>query len=433
MAFAPVPVVEVLAWDYRVGALAHDPAAGAYRFQYDEDWRDTRVELAPIGMPADQQSSWVFPNLNEATFHRLPPMLADSLPDRFGNALVTAELTRQGVSASEITSLDRLAYLGSRGMGALEFRPPRGPAAQKSTAIELSDLVVAARQALIGSFDGDDETSAALKQLINVGTSAGGARAKAIVAWNPETGDMRSGQVPVDDGYENWLVKLDGVGVDADLGTSKDYGRIEYAYHLMAIDAGINMMPSRLLEEGGRAHFMTKRFDRDGNNRVHVQTLCAMAHLDFNQRATHDYAQLFDVADQLGADPEARAELFRRMALNVAAANCDDHTKNFAFLLAPGSGWELAPAYDVTHAYNPASDWVSQHLMSANGAFDGIAHADLMTIADRFNVPGASGVLEQVLDVVARWQTYASSAGVGSEESERVAVDIAAMSATLHG
>ena len=431
MAYTPVDVVEVLAWGRRVGAVAHDPTARVYRFQYDEDWRATGVELAPLGMPAHQQASWVFPNLNEDTYYRLPPMLADSLPDRFGNAIVTAELARQGVPAREITALDRLAYLGSRGMGALEFRPPRGPAAQKPTAIVLSELVVAARQARSGSWAGDDETNAALKQLIAVGTSAGGARAKAIVAWNPATGDIRSGQVPVEEGYEHWLIKLDGVGEDTDLGTSKDYGRIEHAYHQMALDAGLQMMPSRLLEEGGRAHFMTKRFDRVGNERGHVQSLCAMAHLDFNQRATHDYAQLFDAVDQLGLGPDVRTEVFRRMAFNVAAANCDDHTKNFAFMLAPGGAWELAPAFDVTHAYNPRSEWVSQHLMSVNGTFDAIARLDLLAVADRFVVPGAAAALEQVLAAVTNWERYAASAGVGSEDSAHVAADIAAMTAPL--
>jgi serine/threonine-protein kinase HipA len=431
MAYTPVDVVEVLAWGRRVGAVALDPAAGAYRFQYDERWRETGVELAPLGMPASQQSSWVFPNLNPATYYRLPPMLADSLPDRFGNAIVTAALTRQGVAAQEITALDRLAYLGSRGIGALEFRPPRGPAGQKPTAIELSELVVAARQALSGSFVDDDETSAALKQLIAVGTSAGGARAKAIVAWNPDTGDIRSGQIPVDQGYEHWLIKLDGVGEDTDLGTSKDYGRIEYAYHRMAADAGLHMMPCRLLEEGGRAHFMTKRFDRVGNERVHVQSLCAMAHLDFNQRATHDYAQLFDAVDRLGLGPDARTEVFRRMAFNVAAANCDDHTKNFAFVLAPGAAWGLAPAFDVTHAHNPASEWVAQHLMSVNGAFDGITRADLLAVADRFIVPAAGAALERVLAVVADWEGYAASAGVGTDDAAHVAADIASMAGRL--
>ena len=433
VAYTPVDVIEVLAWGRRVGAVAHDPAAAAYRFQFDEGWRATGVELAPLGMRADQQSSWVFPNLNEDTYYRLPPMLADSLPDRFGNAIVTAELARQGVPAREITALDRLAYLGSRGMGALEFRPPRGPAAQKPTAIALSELVVAARQALSGSFAGDDETSAALKQLIAVGTSAGGARAKAIVAWNPATGDIRSGQVPVADGYEHWLIKLDGVGEDTELGTSKDYGRIELAYHQMALDAGLHMMPSRLLEEGGRAHFMTKRFERVGNERVHVQSLCAMGHLDFNQRATHDYAQLFDAVDQLGLGPEVRTEVFRRMAFNVAAANCDDHTKNFAFMLAPGRAWELAPAFDVTHAYNPRSEWVSQHLMSVNGAFDRVTRADLLAVADRFVVPGAAPALDQVLTVVADWERYATAAGIETEDAAHVAADIALMTGPLRG
>ena len=254
-------------------------------------------------------------------------------------------------------------------MGALEFHPLRGPRTRKATAIELSELVTAARSALIGATGADEHgLTEAIAHLIAVGTSAGGARAKAVVALNPETGELRSGQVPADPGFEQWLLKLDGVGADLDLGATGHFGRIEFAYHRMALAAGIDMMECRLLEEGGRAHFMTRRFDRvDDGHKVHTQTLCALAHLDFRQIGAHDYAQLLLCIEQLGLGPEARAEAFRRMAFNVAAANCDDHTKNFSFVLPEGGRWALSPAYDVTHAHAPDSRWTRQHLMAVNG------------------------------------------------------------------
>ena len=268
-------------------------------------------------MPLDQ-SRYVFPALPAETFHRLPAMLADALPDAFGNALTTAYLVGEGVPTRAITPLDRLAYLASRGLGALEFRPARGPRPRKATAIDLSELVFAARSAVLGTFDSEDGITESVRHLMAVGTSAGGARAKAVVAWNPTTGEVRSGQVPSDPGFEQWLLKLDGVGVDLDLGESADYGRIEYAYSLMAKASGIQMTACRLLHEGGRAHFMTRRFDRpEDGTKVHVQTLCALAHMDFRLVGVHDYAQLFEVVERLDLGPEAAAEVFRRMVFNV--------------------------------------------------------------------------------------------------------------------
>jgi serine/threonine-protein kinase HipA len=431
MAYQPVEVVEVVAWGQRVGAVALDPATGFYVFEYAPAWQEHGIELAPTTMPLGQMR-YVFPALPFETFHRLPAMLADALPDAFGNALTTAYLVGEGVPTGAITPLDRLAYLASRGLGALEFRPPRGPRPRKATAIDLSELVVAARSAVFGAFDSEEGITQSVRHLISVGTSAGGARAKAVVAWNPATSEVRSGQVPSDPGFEQWLLKLDGVGTDLDLGESADYGRIEYAYSLMAKAAGIEMTPCRLLLEGGRAHFMTRRFDRVGDGpKVHTQTLCALAHLDFRLVGAHDYAQLFEIAERLGLGPEAAAEVFRRMAFNVAAANCDDHTKNFSFLLSERGAWELAPAYDVTHAHNPQSYWTAQHLMAVNGQTRAIDRSDLATVGDRFEVPDARGIIGAVLDAVDSWSECAEAADVGSRAKEEVGDDIREMTATL--
>ncbi|MGK2956960.1 MAG: type II toxin-antitoxin system HipA family toxin [Acidimicrobiales bacterium] len=433
MPYQPVDVVEVRCWGSRVGAVALDERSGFYVFEYEPAWANSGVQLAPTTMPrggADRR--FVFPTLPPDTYHRLPSMVADSLPDDFGNALTTAYLANEGVQPGQITALDRLAYLGTRGIGALEFHPMRGPLTRKATAIELAELVVAARSALSGQTGSEHGLTDAISHLIAVGTSAGGARAKAVVALNPETEELRSGQVPADPGFEQWLLKLDGVGAELDLGTSGNFGRIEYGYHLMATAAGIEMMECRLLEEGGRAHFMTLRFDRTpGGDKVHTQTLCAMAYLDFRQIGTHDYAQLFLQIEELGLGPEARAEAFRRMVFNVAAANCDDHTKNFSFLLAQGGEWCLSPAYDITHAHAPDSQWTRQHLMAVNGRTRGITRGDVDEVGDRFGVPGASTVVEQVLSAVAKWPTFADKAGVPEATAEHVARDIETWSSPL--
>jgi serine/threonine-protein kinase HipA len=363
----------------------------------------------------------VFPDLPELTYRRLPGLLADALPDDFGNALIDAWMAREGVNKAQITSLDRLAYMGKRGLGALEFKPVRGPKPSKSsTAIDLSDLVESARRAVQGDIGTDAHAQAALAEIIQVGTSAGGARAKAVVAWSPTTHEIRAGQFDVQAGFEHWLIKFDGVGADERLGVSKDYGRIEYAYHLMARAAGMTMSDCRLLEENRRAHFMTKRFDRDGNAKHHVQTLCGLTHLDYRQKGTHDVSQLLLTVGRLLLGYPSLEEAFRRIAFNVMAANCDDHTKNVSFLLREGGAWELAPAYDVTHAYNPQGEWTYQHLMSVNGKFADISRDDLMVVADRFGVGTAKRVLEQVGAAVSEWPEFARKARVSASEVRRV-------------
>jgi len=424
--YEPVDLVEVRCWGDTVGAIALDPGSGFYAFEYDPDWLELDIELAPTTMPVGRpQRIYLFGNLPTETYHRLPPMIADSLPDAFGNALTTAYMANEGVTPQSITPLDRLAYLGNRGMGALEFRPARGPRTQKATALELSELVTAARQAVAGDLTSESGKTEAIKHLIAVGTSAGGARAKAVVALNPDTGELRSGQVPTDPGFESWILKFDGVDNGLELGGSAHFGRIEFAYSMMAKEAGITMTDCRLLEESGRAHFMTRRFDRTQDGRkVHSQTLCAMAQMDFKQVGVHDYGQLFLEIDELNLGPDARAEAFRRMVFNVAASICDDHSKNFSFVLAEHGQWQLSPAYDVAHCYRRGSDWVSEHLMAVNGKRAGIDRTDIDEVGDRFAVPSAAGVVDQVLNAVDKWPRFAREAGVPDDQGDLVSADI---------
>lgn len=422
-----VRVIEVRVWGQRVGAVALDERLGYYAFAYEPAWRRAEIELAPLTLPRGDPATFVFPNLPDATFHHLPGMLADALPDAFGNALIDAWMAQRGMAKSEVTPLDRLAYMGKRGMGALEFKPARGSYRESAAPLEMKSLVETARKLMEGDLTIDAQAKAALANIIHVGTSAGGARAKAVVAWNPRTNTIRSGQFDAAEDFEHWLLKFDGVGKDFELGTGSDYGRIEYAYYLMAKQAGIDMYESRLLEENGRAHFMTRRFDRDvvGGRTIkhHVQTLCAMDHLDFKQRSTHAYAQLFVIVSQLKLGDTALGQVFRRMAFNVMVRNCDDHTKNFAFRLKEGANWELAPAYDVTHAYNPKGEWTYQHLMSVNGKFDDITREDILVEADRFGVGRPRDLLDDVRTGLASWPRSAKEAGLRDSASDRVAAD----------
>lgn len=425
--YKPVDAVEVMAWGRRVGAVTLEPTKNYYAFQYDPSWIATGIELAPLAMPlAQADEPFLFTALPEPTFKRLPALLADALPDDFGNALIDAWMAERGIAKGAITPLDRLAYMGKRGMGALTFSPMRGPTPSKPTAIEMGKLVNAARMAVQGDFDGEDHTAAALRQIISVGTSAGGARAKATIARSVETDEVRTGQFDIPPGFEAWLLKFDGMGPDQQLGESKSYGRIEYAYYLMARAADIDMSPCELLEENGRAHFMTRRFDRTGNTRHHMQTLCAMAHLDYKQVATHSYNQLFQAAGALNLGREAMAQILRRMVFNVLAVNNDDHTKNFSFLLREGGRWELAPAYDVTFAFNPDNVWIKNHLMSVNGKFSNITRADVREVAERFDLLAElPETIDSISKAVARWPEFAARARVDPAERQRIGQHIA--------
>ncbi len=420
--YKKVDRIEIFLWGNFVGALALDPNLNYYVFAYDQTFGRTGIEISPLHMPLrENEEPYVFTDLPEATFKRLPPMLADSLPDDFGNALIDRYMVDKGISANQVTPLDRLAYMGKRAMGALEFKPTRGPKTHKSTALEMNGLVTEARKMVTGTIEDDDHASAALRSIIEVGTSAGGARAKAVIAWNPKTKEIRSGQVDSPAGFEHWLLKFDGMGLDRELGTTQDYGRIEYAYYLMALKAGINMTKCELLKENGRAHFMTKRFDREASDvKHHMQSLCAMNHLDYKKKSTNSYEQLLMTIRELKIGHEAEVEAFRRMIFNIMGRNCDDHTKNFSFLLKEGSSWELAPAYDLTFAHNPNGEWTSQHLMSANGKYKGFKTNDLMEVADRFGVGEAKNIIVEVRSAIKAWPQFAQQAEVDSKEIKRI-------------
>jgi len=409
----PSRAIEVRAWGQAVGAVALDPRQGYYVFAYTPEWLRTGIELAPRTMPVARYGGpYSFPNLPEATYQRLPALLSDALPDDFGNALINAYMTSRGRTVASVTPLDRLAYMAKRGMGALEFRPALGTRTDSKEALDMKGLVESARMAIHGSLGTEGEARAAFNRIISVGTSAGGARAKAVVAWNPASGEIRSGQFAADPGFEHWLVKFDGVSAGRTPKVGKGFGRLEYAYHLMARAAGIRMADCRLLEEGGRAHFMTRRFDRDGDEKHHVQTLCAMEHMDFKQVAVHTYAQAFMAIAHLRLGADATDELFRRMAFNVMAMNCDDHTKNLSFLLRRGGAWELAPAYDLTYAFNPEGDWTYQHQMAVNGKFQAITRDDLLLDAERFGVRNPRDILGDVAAAIESFGDFARKAGL---------------------
>lgn len=414
--YVPVDLVEVGVWGRRVGAVALDPSLGVYAFEYLPEWVDTGVQLSPLVVP-NQVGTFTFPELDRATFHGLPGLLADALPDAFGNQVIDAWLVSQNIDKRRITTLDRLAYAGGRALGALTFHPPARALEEPATAIQIADIVTQARAVIAGQADEMDTTHDTLRQLIQVGSSAGGARAKAVLQYNPTTDQVRSAYAERELGFEPWIMKLDGVTGAADgsvnsLDAPQQYTRIEYAYYLMATSAGVEMSESRLLAEGPRAHFMTRRFDIAGGQRIHMQSLCAIDHLDFRYKNAHSYAQYFDVIRRLGLDEDALTQAYRRMAFNVAAMNRDDHTKNFAFLLPQDGTWRLSPAFDVTHAFNPTGEWTQHHQMSVNGRFDGITLADLYAVADNQGIPGFHQVTEDVLAAVRAWPDFAQQAGV---------------------
>jgi len=416
-------LAEVKIWNELVGAVAWDAERGIAVFEYGPKFKRLEWDISPLKMPIyDNRNRFFFPELradrNAAydTFKGLPGLLADALPDKYGNQLINIWLTQQGRPLDSMNPLEMLCFIGKRGMGALEFEPAKLNQEKRTFSIEIDSLVATAqkmleqREAFAAHLDKEEEQ--AVLEILKIGTSAGGARPKAVIAWNEKTGEVRSGQTAAPKGFEHWLIKLDGVS-DVQLGSSHGYGNVEMAYYNMAKACGIHMMPSRLLEENGRAHFMTKRFDREGDNvKHHVQTFCAVRHFDYNQVKSFSYEQLFQCMRELKLTYTDAEQLFRRMVFNVIARNCDDHTKNFSFLLKQGGKWELAPAYDLCHAYRPGSEWVSQHALSINGKRKNITKADLLVVGKSIQCKKAAEIIDQINDVVQDWQTFANEVSV---------------------
>jgi serine/threonine-protein kinase HipA len=416
-------------WGRTIGAVSLPDGAATATFEYDTAFVGSGIEIAPLMMPLSRRL-YSFPSLRAETFHGLPGLVADSLPDRFGNALIDAWLARSGRLPDSFNAVERLCYTGSRGMGALEYAPATRLPGRSDSRIEIDALVDLAsevlghRNNLQGWFD-EDGKEAALRDILRVGTSAGGARAKAVIAWNPETNEVRSGLVKAGTGFEYWLMKFDGVSgnKDKELEDPKGYGAIEHAYYRMAVDAGITMSPSRLFEENGRRHFMTKRFDRlDGGGKLHMQSLCGLAHYDFNQAGAYGYEQALQVIRRLGLPMAAIEEQFRRMVFNIVARNQDDHVKNIAFLMDRAGNWSLSPAFDMIYSYQPSGKWTSSHQMTLNGKRDGFVLEDFTACAKSASMKRgrAEAILGEVRAVVARWRDYADESMVNPLQRDRI-------------
>lgn len=418
-------LAEVRLWQRQVGALVFDPDTQLALFEYAPEWLAEGAEIAPLRMPRTK-GKFQFPGLGRQTYKGLPAVFADSLPDDFGNAVINAWLARNGRSGDSFSPLERLLYTGRRGMGALEYAPAMNTApASAAQTLELASLVAMAQAVLderanLGvTLDAALEDQQGLSAILQVGTSAGGARPKAVIAINRERTEIRSGQLDAPEGFEYYLLKFDGVEEQKTnsevFGDPQGFGRMEYAYYLMACDAGLNMSPCELLLEGERAHFMTRRFDRDGNRKLHYSSLCAMDHADYNRPGTYSYEELLSVARSLRLPREDAVEIFRRMVFNVVGRNHDDHSKNFGFVLSsPHSAWRLAPAFDVAYSYKANSSWVNSHQLSLNGKRDDFNIDDLMAVAGLIGNfrQQAKQIIDQVTEVVSQWPDYAEKAGV---------------------
>lgn len=419
----------VVLWGSVIGAVTwlEDREIGV--FQYAPDFLGSGIQLSPLMMPLGE-FPYEFPALARNSFKGLPGLLSDSLPDRYGNAIIDAWLASQGRTAASFHSVERLCYVGIRGMGALEFQPATiGPPASNH-AVEVQRLVGLANQILDeragfgGVFSGDDDREA-INDILRVGTSAGGARAKAILAWNPGTNEFRSGQVDAGTGFEHWLLKFDGItgNRDTEVATPTGYGKIEYAYHLMAVEAGIEMTTCRLHHEGGRSHFMTKRFDRSENGgKLHMQSLGAVAHYDYRQPESYSYEQAIQVIRRLGLPRKDMDQQVLRAMFNVVGRNCDDHVKNIAFLMDRRGEWRLSPAFDISYAWNPSGEWTSRHQMSVNGKRDQFMREDLIALAKAADIKKvrAERMVDRVVEAVRRWPDFAGEAGIGDARAKEI-------------
>lgn len=418
-------------WGKEAGAVAWNEKTGLASFEYTPAFKRLGWELSPLKMPlTPEQKIYAFPDTLKVkdsvhdTFKGLPGLLADMLPDRYGSELINLWLAQQGRPENSMNPIEMLCFIGQRGMGALEFEPATLKQNVNTFSVEMDSLVEIAgkmlskKESFVTNLRSDEEK--AVQEILKIGTSAGGARPKAVVAYNERTGEIRSGQTRAPGGFEHWLLKLDGVS-EVQLGATHGFGRVEYAYYRMATDCGIEMTPCRLLEENGRAHFMTKRFDREGGHtKHHTQTFCAMKHYDYNRINSYSYEQLFQTMRELKLTYAEAEQMFRRMVFNVIARNCDDHTKNFTFILKEGERWQLAPAYDVCHAYRPGSEWVSQHALSINGKRNNITRDDLITIGKSIRNKKSEEIIDEINRKVQSWNRYAAEAGVDREKREAI-------------
>lgn len=409
-------------WNKPVGAVAWNEETQTGNFEFAPDFLKGNLDLAPIKMPLASAKGRIFSfpeNRGSITFKGLPGLLADTLPDRYGNALINAWLTKKGRAPDSMNPVEMLCFIGKRGMGALEFEPVEPKGGETATKIEIDSLVSIAEEILSGrkqfTTKLSKEEEKGLMDILKIGTSAGGARAKAVIAYNPKTKEVRSGQTEAPRGFSHWLIKLDGIK-DNQLGTSQGYGRVELAYHRMAVDCGIEMTECQLYEEHGRAHFMTRRFDRlPGKVKLHVQSFCALMHYDYNDILSYSYEQLFQTMRVLRLTYPEAEQMFRRMVFNVMARNCDDHTKNFSFEMDATGEWKLTPAYDLCHAYRPGSAWVSRQSLSVNGKRENINRKDLLEVANQISLKRGEAIIDQISGILKKWNLYAEQTKVESK------------------
>lgn len=417
-----VDVARVKMFGLPVGTFRWDERYEVAQFEYERSFVGRGLEPSPLMMPVREGRVYSFANLNRETFMGLPGMLADSLPDTYGRALFDRWLSLTGHTSSN--PIETLCFLGKRCMGALEFEPAIDISFNQNQLFEIESLVDVARDALKekATFDTNlaDDTKAAIAEILRLGTSAGGQRAKAIIAYNKTTGEVRSGQLEAPDGFDYYLIKLDGVTARAGFRETENYGRLEYSFYKLAKNCGIEMTECSLIEENGRAHFLTQRFDRENGKKIHMQTLCALAHYDFRLLRGYSYEQAFNVMRSLRLPYSAAKEMFRRMVFNVVVRNQDDHTKNISFLMGEDGRWRLSPAYDMGYAYNPNGGWTSMHQMSIAGKFDDITKEDLLSFAKANNIKDANDVISEVLDGVASWPAIAKECGVPSEMIDKI-------------
>lgn len=419
----------IVLWGRTIGAVTWDEAQDIALFEYDRDFQSAGIDISPLAMPVGP-GIFRFPALSRESFKGLPAMLADSLPDKFGNAVIDAWLAREGRPRKSMNPVERLCYIGSRGMGALEYQPEAGRRKEPGDKLSISKLVdlaqevIEKREGLRSKLSGPKEERTALQDILRVGTSAGGARAKAVLGWNPSTGEFRSGKVEVAEGFQHWLMKFDGVSgnKDKELADPTGFGRLEYACYLMAIAAGIEMSECRLHEEGSCAHFLTRRFDRtEQGHKVHMQSLCAMRHFDFNMARAYSYEQAIETGRLLKLPRKDLEQQVRRAYFNVTIRNHDDHTKNIAYLMDQSGEWRLSPAFDVVYAYDPFGPWTSQHQMSINGRTKDFSDEDLIALASFADIrkSRAQKMLSEVRDVVMSWERYSDRAGVPKDLAKR--------------
>ena len=417
-----VDVAKVSMFGMPVGTFRWDDRYGIVQFEYDPGFVGKGLEPAPLMMPVREGRVYAFANLDRETFMGLPGMLADSLPDTYGRALFDRWLALLGRTSSN--PIETLCFMGKRCMGALEFEPAMDVAYNTQSKFEIDTLVDVAKKALDAkaSFgvNLNDDKKAAIAEILRLGTSAGGQRAKAIIAYNKETGEVRSGQVEAPAGFDYYLIKLDGVSAKVGFKATENYGRLEYSFYKLAQVCGLTMTECSLIEENGRAHFLTKRFDRKDGKKVHMQTLCGIAHFDYRLRRAYSYEQAFNVMRALRLPYSAAQEMFRRLVFNVVVRNQDDHTKNISFLMEEDGKWKLSPAYDIGYAYNPNGGWTATHQMSVNGKFDDITRQDLLSFAALNNIKDASAIIDEICEAAFRWPVLADDCGVPKTMVEAV-------------